>query len=157
MSDERPIRRLRPNPSSCDARALARYKNRLDACEERATCSGADKCCGQKCVDTDTNKNHCGGCGKACVGGKVCVGGTCDCPLDQYECLWACYPPCAPGRARDPKTWGDCECRCGIGVEECGEGCCLTEHEICCDPSAPRCCDSRKLVCCSDGQCRFNC
>ena len=39
--------------------------------------------CGNACVDTTNDANHCGGCGQPCLGGKVCTGGSCQCPSDK--------------------------------------------------------------------------
>jgi hypothetical protein len=33
--------------------------------------------CGNQCVDTDTNKQHCGACGNMCPGAMQCLGGQC--------------------------------------------------------------------------------
>ena len=46
--------------------------------KERATCSDYGSwsmVCGGRCVNTYTNRNHCGGCGNAC--NIACSGGRC--------------------------------------------------------------------------------
>lgn len=41
------------------------------------TCAAGRTRCGNNCVNTNTNRNHCGACGNACVSGQSCVAGVC--------------------------------------------------------------------------------
>src|SRR5687768_14570540 len=40
-------------------------------------CAAGQDSCGGACVDTETNADHCGGCGIACGDGEQCVAGSC--------------------------------------------------------------------------------
>lgn len=46
-----------------------------DAAEAGACTTGV--LCGQSCVDTETNQQHCGGCDQACQGNETCCEGSC--------------------------------------------------------------------------------
>ncbi|MFK7989928.1 MAG: MopE-related protein [Sandaracinaceae bacterium] len=43
------------------------------------TCPPA-RMCGDRCIDTDSDPNHCGGCGDACASGAVCTAASCCTP-----------------------------------------------------------------------------
>ena len=43
----------------------------------RCTCEAGTRLCGTTCVDTDTDKRHCGACGNACNAGDTCIDGDC--------------------------------------------------------------------------------
>ncbi|MCK6532490.1 MAG: right-handed parallel beta-helix repeat-containing protein [Polyangiaceae bacterium] len=40
-------------------------------------CLTGQSACGGECVDTSSDADHCGGCGKSCSGGESCVAGGC--------------------------------------------------------------------------------
>src|SRR5687767_5246956 len=44
--------------------------------------------CGEDCVSTDLNVNHCGDCDQPCLNTHVCFAGECvlNCPLGQLAC-----------------------------------------------------------------------
>lgn len=90
---------------------------RGDRCECTAT---AVRCAPEgSCVDTTTDPDHCGGCGRACsVAGAACVEGECECPAGRIECGGACVDP-----SSDAANCGACGVSCGalacIG-SECG-------------------------------------
>ena len=46
-------------------------------CSQHVCCSSEHTVCGTKCVDTDTDSKHCGGCGESCPFDQFCVYGTC--------------------------------------------------------------------------------
>src|SRR5262245_37148181 len=48
--------------------------------------------CAGRCVDPLNDPAHCGGCGRACMPGEACVGGTCqaNCPMGTTFCSGAC-------------------------------------------------------------------
>lgn len=47
------------------------------AAVDGGTCGGGRNCCGGDCVDLRTDRDHCGGCGRACGAGEACFGGRC--------------------------------------------------------------------------------
>jgi hypothetical protein len=59
---------------------------------------GADGCptgqakCGDTCVDTQTNHENCGACGRACPANLSCGGGNCNCPDQGAFCDGMCFP-----------------------------------------------------------------
>lgn len=55
-------------------------------------CEGGLEECGGECVDTDTNRDHCGVCDHECDGEEVCHDGTCllECPPGMIECFGTC-------------------------------------------------------------------
>ena len=78
---------------------------------------GVLQICGNKCVDTLSDEDNCGTCGKACASGQACTGGQCtQCPAGQHEGTIsgapACVPNCGGGQTNNPDT-GECECRAG--------------------------------------------
>lgn len=102
------------------------------------SCTGASqKMCGSACVDTASDANHCGDCGRACTNGMSCMAGTCACPSGQDIC---------DGKCVDFKTdaqncgrcGGACEtgllCRdatCGCADDQmlCGTSCAVTQED----------------------------
>lgn len=57
--------------------------------------SGPDTvCCHGACIDTKTDENHCGACGRKCRTGEECVAGACrpKCPDEKEWCYWSCCP-----------------------------------------------------------------
>lgn len=45
--------------------------------DKKGTCEEPLVACGDTCVDTQTNKDHCGACNNACAEGEVCEEGVC--------------------------------------------------------------------------------
>jgi hypothetical protein len=82
-----------------------------------ATCAAWAQCCGDRCVDTDTDTQNCGSCGHPCGAGEVCMGATCQ----PASCQSA--TPCAPTDA-GPSTCCGSQC--------CGQGsiCCLVQAGV---------------------------
>jgi len=69
---------------------------------------GADDCpvnfteCADGCVDTESNHENCGVCGRECSMWKLCIHGECACPCEADGC--------------PPGCWCDgCVCECGGG------------------------------------------
>jgi hypothetical protein len=57
------------NPDNCGG---------CGAVSPAANCTNQDRaCCGETCVDTDTDAAHCGECGAPCQDGNLCCAGTC--------------------------------------------------------------------------------
>jgi hypothetical protein len=107
--------------------------DRVDGdCDGRADCEDSDcraricveglgnrRCCGGACVNTDTNEDHCGGCGQRCSGTFNCVQqsghAVCDCGSANSQChggdAWICS-----------STYGTCACTANRGCDE-GQTC----------------------------------
>jgi hypothetical protein len=83
-----------------------------------ARCSGLTDCSGV-CVDTRTDVSHCGACGNACTGGRVCVAGACVCRAGRSDCSGVCL---ATGAA----------CSAGVGA-------CMRAGTVECDGAATAC------------------
>ncbi|MFN8591166.1 MAG: hypothetical protein U0031_06840 [Thermomicrobiales bacterium] len=119
----------------------------LDVCTIDGCCRELDglKACNNFCVDTNTNRNHCGGCDNECRPEEVCVAGECtpnnQCPTGTKPCpgrLGGSF--CAPG--------GNACC----GDASCGgtDVCCDASQDICCVRGAcveGRCCTGNRKVC----------
>jgi len=58
--------------------------------EGTCKCKGGTTKCGSKCVNTETDKNNCGDCGKKCAGTNSCRDGVCTgtfgCPAGPNYC-----------------------------------------------------------------------
>ncbi len=98
------------------------YRDRIDH-----PCDNKEIRCGDRCVDVDSDPDHCGLCGHACEGGEVCSQGAClsQCYADYEECRGGCFDVsvsavhcgrCGNGCAGDDICW-EGQCR-GL---ECGE------------------------------------
>jgi hypothetical protein len=107
-------------------------------------CDGGQEFCDGKCVDTQTNFLHCGGCNQACETDQLCNAGTCatDCSEVPCEGLTYCDPDtsvCLPGCDSDWQCDGNemCDvgshtCVCAFGYVECA-GVCIYEGDPCAD------------------------
>ncbi|MFO0606521.1 MAG: hypothetical protein U0324_25335 [Polyangiales bacterium] len=95
----------------------------------RAPCEFGTEACGLRCVDTATNPEHCGGCGRRCVGDEVCLRGGCvrPCPLGQSLCGGACVD-----LRVDAAHCGACGIVCPLAAR-CDEGRCACPEgsEVC--------------------------
>jgi hypothetical protein len=78
------------------------------------TCDIGELLCGVECVRPESDPDHCGGCGMACGGTDVCVGGMCMpfCPAG----LLMCGPLCIDPLGNDPDNCGACGRRCATGI-----------------------------------------
>ena len=85
------------------------------------TCSGNLTPCNGSCVDTYTNRNHCGGCGVTCSSKERCINGSCECPRYHKSCNGSCVPI-----NTDPDNCGDCGNTCS-SQEVCSAGQCESE------------------------------
>lgn len=111
---------------------------------------GADlELCGDWCVDTDTDLNHCGACNNPCQDG-TCDGGSClaTCPGQTTLCGDVCLDTLT-----DPLHCGGCGLPCEPG-QTCADGTCTTPS-ACVEPGNPceldtDCCS--EAICC-DGFC----
>jgi hypothetical protein len=73
---------VQTNVNNCGqcARVCANPANATAICTNGAcgsVCNAGFSRCGGNCVDTNTNKQHCGTCGNKCMGQAMCIGGFC--------------------------------------------------------------------------------
>ncbi|MDD9971804.1 MAG: hypothetical protein OXR73_36505 [Myxococcales bacterium] len=91
-------------------------------CGGGCACTGAGmECCGGDCVDTRSDKTHCGGCSQggspACTGDLSCIDSRCDCNSGT-RCGDQCVNP-----NTDPEHCGGCDKPCPEG-QTCQNGVC---------------------------------
>jgi hypothetical protein len=95
-------------------------------CNSKYGCANGQACCSNTCVNTGTDSSHCGACGVVCTGGKSCVGGQCQCPVDRADC-GSCVDT-----GTDPSNCGGCGIVCPEG-RPCVSGRCNTCGAAVCD------------------------
>jgi hypothetical protein len=91
--------------------------------------------CGNTCVNTRTDRSHCGECFNTCPGGTFCRSGACtsECPAGLTNCggrcvntrtIWAhcgaCNRACASDEVCD---WGECVLSCASALTDCDGSC----------------------------------
>ncbi|RMD67084.1 hypothetical protein D6817_02580 [Candidatus Pacearchaeota archaeon] len=91
-----------------------------------------EEICNDRCVNIQTDNQHCGRCYHECYGGKICVNGQCQCPEGQTYCIYECVDT-----GTDPNNCGSCgnncvlitgmgsicvngQCQCPSGLTSCG-------------------------------------
>ena len=132
------------------------------------TCGGATPTwCGDACVNTDTDRNHCGACAAACPDGEVCSSGACalscqagltdcsgscvDLQTDRSNC-GACETECPDGEVCSS---GACALSCQAGLTDCSGSCVNTDTDRNhCGACGTACLDGEV---CSVGVCQPNC
>jgi hypothetical protein len=92
--------------------------------------------CDGVCVDTQNDRRHCGGCGKACASGSVCTAGACvavtpGCAAPLTACSGVCFD-----LQNDPGHCGSCTTVCGAS-EFCRAGACTSVGVDAGPPSCP--------------------
>lgn len=103
-----------------------------------SVCVGGQQKCGDTCVDTQSDSNHCGGCLQQCPNDGACVAGKCGCKLGFASCngecidvqtssqhCGACGNACANGQP--------CEnglCKCENSKTRCGDVCVDTQASV---------------------------
>jgi hypothetical protein len=115
---------------------------------ERVCYPGETCCLGGGCVDLETDREHCGGCGDSCEPDETCESSECQCGGDVCsDSEFCCHGDCRTGTCCDDD--GDCTgdqnpdcdttthaCSCGsvtcTGDESCCYGACRT-GECCAD------------------------
>lgn len=122
----------------------------VEVCTIDGCCLELDgmKACNNFCVDTTTNRNHCGDCNSPCGQEEACINGECrqaeECPDGR--------PPC-PGKAGGdgpfcrPQQHDSC---CGDTSCNALKDCCDPEEGVCClkgTCAAGRCCDGGREIC----------
>ena len=100
---------------------------RGDCCEGARCAQGECRCkgsrteCGNDCVKTDSDEDHCGVCGNACRAGETCCDGDCaDLRADADDC-GRCGRRCGGG---ETCVAGVCTTAdgCPVGADTCGAG-----------------------------------
>src|SRR5262245_19114918 len=71
------------------------------------------------CMDAKTDRENCGGCGRRCIGGRICQGGACVCPPPLTDC----GNPICTNLYVDPKNCGACGRACPTD-QACCNGLC---------------------------------
>src|SRR5205823_1196362 len=95
-------------------------------------------CTDDPCVDANSDRTHCGGCGTSCASEANCISGVC-----------VCQNACDPGFTPNPTT---CQCECGEGLVECAGVCTdLTSDPSHCGVCGRQC--TSKFPDCSNGDC----
>lgn len=144
--------------------------------------SSAPKLCNETCVDTTSNPNHCGDCGKSCpdvanakptclgdagcsfecrIGFHVC-GDGCAANNDVNSCGTSSCTPCpAPKNGK-----ATCDGRCGVECDQNFHKCNGMTGDICVDSTSPATCGTSCTPCpapanaaptCEREQCGFVC
>jgi hypothetical protein len=99
------------------------------------SCAPFTDCGSGICRDTTTDSANCGQCNHVCDSNQQCVNGQC-------KCITPCGADCCP----PGKVCQNGQCVCPVGLEACGEVCCLPD--TCCDD---RCMLSPDDTCCHRG------
>ena len=114
----------------------------LDGDVEAGPCSSCEpdeECCGEACVDLDSDPANCGECGLTCEVGEVCDDGTCTsvgCSGELVDCDGACVDT-----RTDASHCGRCGNECPPG-NDCFDGECVCQHEdppVACEPGLTCC------------------
>lgn len=84
-------------------------------------CPGSSYFCGERCVELQSNPDHCGGCYNYCGNGTVCTLGSCEleCDIGLSECGESCANP-----LNNRDHCGGCFNTCGAG-EVCADAKCV--------------------------------
>ena len=113
-------------------------------CGSGPGCVDGRSCCGASCIDTQSDRNNCGGCGTMCTGAQVCLDGRCTTDIP-------CEPTCAAG---ETCSAGTCQCGagpgCGPGSACCGGACAATQTD---SLNCGRCGNSCGTGSCCSGAC----
>ncbi|HSC87221.1 MAG TPA: M66 family metalloprotease [Polyangiaceae bacterium] len=75
--------------------------------------------CGEACVETASDLEHCGACGNACGPSQLCQDGACTCTGGLTLCDGECFEP-----SSSLEHCGDCDQPCA-GSERCEAGTCV--------------------------------
>jgi len=85
-------------------------------------CTGTTTACSEACVDTRTDFDNCGTCGRQCLPGQVCSSGSCalTCSGGTSKCGAACVD-----EQVDPRNCGTCGKACAAD-DQCSAGQCAS-------------------------------
>lgn len=87
-------------------------------CAADGDCAGDESCCTSECVNTDTDRDHCGTCGMACPAAQSCSDGRCGCSSG----LTYCAPECV-NTMTSFSDCGECDSPCEAD-QTCKQGQC---------------------------------
>jgi len=91
-------------------------------------CTGVGmEMCGEECVNTANNKDHCGGCNTGCGGDATCTDSVCSCTGTLEYCSSECV-----NTDNDNDHCGGCLAPCS-GELQCRGGGCITPFDESCD------------------------
>ncbi len=99
------------------------------------SCAAPTVLCGTRCIDTSTDREHCGACGAQCASGELCSMGRCSPTCQQGTVL--CGSTCVM-TANDPRHCGACDTACSTGpngTRVCAAGMCA----LLCDANFGNC------------------
>lgn len=98
-------------------------------------CEPGEQLCGDVCVDTQTDDDHCGECDAGCGEGAYCRSGQCECLDDWTECNGECA-----NTTSDPDHCGDCGESCDDVPNDHAVPVCIDEEcDFVCDENSTRC------------------
>ena len=130
-------------------------------------CPDTQTLCGSQCVDLDSDRLNCGGCGEACGAGQVCSLGGCDtsCADGLTDCsgscrdlatdrtnCGACGNMCANGEVCAESV---CGATCPAGQIACNGACVTTDNDRSHCGACGNACAADEI--CSDGMCSLFC
>jgi hypothetical protein len=116
--------------AQCPAGDVCRENQCVQTCGPAGECDKGLSCCGDLCVDEQTNPEDCGSCNFHCVNGEACVAASCRLPTGcnggavcspEDQC---CNSGCSNTNS-DPLNCGHCQNRCDEGAT-CVAGACHT-------------------------------
>jgi len=136
---------------------------------------GPDPCpegmvrCGDECVDTGSDPNHCGDCGVVCPPNRTCAESECVCLEGLRDCFGECVDTSSnPNHCGDcgilcPEGWvcdrGECKIECSEGLTNCDGACVdLTSDPINCGDCGNACPPAVGAdPVCVDSECTLEC
>lgn len=130
-------------------------------------CISGETLCGDKCVETTSDKSHCGECDNACAGNNVCSSSKCvaECGQSLTNCSGSCVDTTSAkahcGKCDEPCSTGDlngsavcvesqCKVVCKDGFDLCGGACVNTKTD---NDHCGRCDKPCALRNCKNGSC----
>ncbi len=138
----------------CPVRTLCTMGRCLPGCNERRGCGQGEVCCGNICVDGQSDTSHCGACGRRCEtanGVPACTAGNCSvamCTEGFTDCNAQVDDGCEVEVRNDPRHCGRCGNVCptvpNAGVIACASGRCgftCSEGFADCDGSSANGCE----------------
>lgn len=150
--DHKCVPSTQPDGFSCGNGQICQGGQCVAACGSGGSCTVGTTCCGNACVDTQTNASNCGSCGSACGNSQICQGGQCvavcgngpGCTGGTTCCANACVDT-----QTSVANCGSCGADCGNTADTCSGGTCQCGNEAPCANGFE--CNSGTCVC-PDGE-----